>query len=641
MKDELKDLVVVKRTGQRVAFNGTKIAIAIGKGFDSVYENADVKDVNKVYERVLETIARDYKTRKTINVEDIQNIIEESLKNTGYIDVYNSFSNYRVRRAKSRDVFSIRPQHKFVKAMEKIGYLANEANDQKPNELVDSFAKVISREFATAYLIEGKVEKAIEEGTIAINGLSSYTFGTPCSSNLNIDFSEIKTTKKFFNELIQTIILVESDQYQEQALMNFDYILATRILNDFKEIFLEEFINNLSINGLDAFINKTKIEEVLKQLTNIEDNDFLKVELKNNVLQNIFDMTYNEVINKLHKLLKDNFEKMFDILDSILKRNLVICFDNDDSFVSKMVITNYFDVLKPTSRIITNIFITNNEEINKILFEKMKSNKIHFIFSKNHSVNYFSSGICVFNNINGSCTSKGRIINSISTINLARLALKNNSTSEFFKELDNVVELAKNALIQRFEIQSSKTKDNYNVLFNKGLVYDSEKLEDGQKVRKVLRNGAFVIGFVGLVEAVFLLNKKEDNKLKYEDFELLTKVIKTMNKKCESLTNDLKLNFIVAEIYDEKIINSFIRIDKSVFGSTKTINKSCYEPVTEFINQSKLNFDTQLTLQAKYQNLASAMCRINLKNADLKKFLKLLSDLEASKIKYVEVKYDN
>ena len=35
-KDLLEELVVVKRSGQRVNFNDTKIALAVKKGFDSV-----------------------------------------------------------------------------------------------------------------------------------------------------------------------------------------------------------------------------------------------------------------------------------------------------------------------------------------------------------------------------------------------------------------------------------------------------------------------------------------------------------------------------------------------------------------------------------------------------------------------------
>ena len=44
------DIVVLKRSGQRVNFNETKVALAIKKGFDSVYEDYDEKIVNKVVE---------------------------------------------------------------------------------------------------------------------------------------------------------------------------------------------------------------------------------------------------------------------------------------------------------------------------------------------------------------------------------------------------------------------------------------------------------------------------------------------------------------------------------------------------------------------------------------------------------------
>ena len=41
-------------------FNGSKIAIAIKKGFDDIYEDADEVQVNKVYLKVLDQIEKDY-----------------------------------------------------------------------------------------------------------------------------------------------------------------------------------------------------------------------------------------------------------------------------------------------------------------------------------------------------------------------------------------------------------------------------------------------------------------------------------------------------------------------------------------------------------------------------------------------------
>ena len=75
-KNVLNDLTVVKRSGQRVEFNGTKIVVAIKKAFDQVRPLNSEKEINKVYADVLNYINNTYTDRKTINVEDIQDIIE-------------------------------------------------------------------------------------------------------------------------------------------------------------------------------------------------------------------------------------------------------------------------------------------------------------------------------------------------------------------------------------------------------------------------------------------------------------------------------------------------------------------------------------------------------------------------------------
>ena len=64
----LKDLVVVKRSGQRVSFNGAKIAIAIKSAFEDTYEVINEKDINSVYETVLTNIIDNLKTPTTITV---------------------------------------------------------------------------------------------------------------------------------------------------------------------------------------------------------------------------------------------------------------------------------------------------------------------------------------------------------------------------------------------------------------------------------------------------------------------------------------------------------------------------------------------------------------------------------------------
>ena len=87
----LENLTVVKRDGKKVSFNGTKIAVAIKKGFDiipKVYDDDEEeksvyteKDIQKVYQSVINRIEKDYKDSEKIKIEEIQDIIEEQLKN--------------------------------------------------------------------------------------------------------------------------------------------------------------------------------------------------------------------------------------------------------------------------------------------------------------------------------------------------------------------------------------------------------------------------------------------------------------------------------------------------------------------------------------------------------------------------------
>ena len=111
-EEVLENLKVVKRNGKKVNFDTTKVAIAIKKGFDGIGRTEDeeekytTKDVQKIYQSVIKKIVKDYKNEEKIKIEEIQDLIEEMLKKYKYDEVYQSFSEYRERRDKSRQLFS-------------------------------------------------------------------------------------------------------------------------------------------------------------------------------------------------------------------------------------------------------------------------------------------------------------------------------------------------------------------------------------------------------------------------------------------------------------------------------------------------------------------------------------------------------
>ena len=82
LDEKLHELTLIKRDGKRRSFEEGKIALAIKKGFDGV-ENTEytIKDSDKIYEAVLKEITKKYEDKKSIKIEDIQDLIEETLKN--------------------------------------------------------------------------------------------------------------------------------------------------------------------------------------------------------------------------------------------------------------------------------------------------------------------------------------------------------------------------------------------------------------------------------------------------------------------------------------------------------------------------------------------------------------------------------
>ena len=115
LNEMLEDVIVIKRNGKKVPFDGAKIALAIKKGFDSVEVDDDEeekerkytsKDIQKVYGAVLKKIEKDAEEKnKKFKIEEIQDYIENELSSKGYDDVYKSFSEYRERRNQSRESF--------------------------------------------------------------------------------------------------------------------------------------------------------------------------------------------------------------------------------------------------------------------------------------------------------------------------------------------------------------------------------------------------------------------------------------------------------------------------------------------------------------------------------------------------------
>lgn len=615
----LSDLVVVKRSGQRVSFNGTKIAIAIKKAFDNVDVDISLKKVNKVYEDVLCYIKNNYATRKTINVEDIQDIIETKLKENKFYDVYQAFSDYRIKRAASRKAFSIKQQHKFVRAIERI-INENKSVIGKPNDILLDFGKTISCEYTKAYVLDNKFVRAHDDGSIYIHNLDYFNLGNLSSTHLKFDNV---INNNFPLDLIQMAINAKSEIDGEITLSKFDYILVPELISRFKSELKNAIEAYLNIEGFCEYVDVSKIEELIdkENTLNINIGVFDSI-LLNKRVRELIVLAYNASYKKTIEWLSAGIKQLLLHLNNNFQENkkYSISLGTNDSYEGNLINNCYVKQLLEVDYLenLTTIFKirkNNNMELYNKIVETIESGKnvaLSFIESSynddaENEVEYFSNGRRIFENeLYDSRSSIGRMIVASVSVNMGRLGFENKNLKDFYLEFDGMLELAKNVLLSIFENMGNKYKENYRFVFNNNIL-DDDKLENGQKIRKILKKGALNIELVGLFECV--INLEEDLA---KQKELLLKILKFANEKVSKFIDESRLNFILSETSKSRPLKKLMDLDKAIYGIKKGVSdKPNYSRIDRLFNY-KDDINNDFKYIGKYQKMLSGGCLIEI-----------------------------
>ena len=675
-KDFFDDIVVVKRSGQRVSFNDTKVAIAVKKGFDSVYEEYDEKEVNKVKEKVLKYIEKEYKDRKTINVEDVQDAIEKILQDMKYNEVYESFKNYRERRAASREAFVVKQQHKFVKAIESLGLKsATEENSKRENANVDGdgpmgtmlhFGSTVSREFAKAYLMDAKYSRAHDEGTIHIHDLDFWAMGTTTCTQIDLNklfkngFSTghgyLRTPNSINSYSALAAIAIQANQNEQhggQSIPAFDYYMAPGVLKTFKKEFKQALYNLLEFEGFIEFLNFNKIIDIIDKLNTIEFdmNLFDEFTSKNTKVRSIFDNAYKQAFNKTDRQTYQAMEAFIHNLNTMHSRAGAqvpfssVNFGTDTSVEGRMVIKNYllatdaglghgetpifpisifkvkegvnyfkedpnYDLFRLACRVSAKRLFPN------FSFIDSSFNKKYYVEGDfNTEVGYMGCRTRVLANVCGPSVTPSRGNLSFTSINLPRLGIKYGialgertkaDMKGFYKEFDEIIDLVKGQLLQRFECQCSKSKANFKFLLGSGVWLNSEKLDYNSKLRTVLKHGTLSIGFIGLAETLkALLGEHHGESEKAQKLGL--EIIGHLRKRCDEFCEEYNLNFTCLATPAEGLSGRFVAIDRSIYGKIKGVTDRDYYTNSFHVPvYYRTSVKHKLEVEGKYHTLTNA-----------------------------------
>lgn len=425
----------------------------------------------------------------------------------------------------------------------------------------------------------------------------------------------------------------QNDQHGGQSIPFFDYDMSKGVYKTFRKL----YIDNL-LKGLELLAGKNDIEKLKEIVYSTENEIGLKVGLKQedkyktlerekiikefnidpNVATRIQEFAYKEAYKETDKQTYQSMEGFIHNLNTMHSRAGAqvpfssINFGTDTSLEGRMVSKNLLlSMEKGLGNGETAIFPIlifkvkegvnlNESDPNYDLFKlscRVSAKRLFPNFSfldapfnieyyepnnPETEATYMGCRTRVMSNVCGKNEVSGRGNLSFTTINLPRLGIehgiiKNDKTNleDFFKDLDNKIELVIDELLERMEIQGNKKVKNFPFLMGQGIWRDSDKLNYDDKLDEVIKQGTLTLGFIGLAECLIALIGKHHGESE-EAQKLGLKIISHMRKRMDEATDRYKLNFSLIATPAEGLSGRFTDIDKGIYGEIKGITDKEY-----------------------------------------------------------------
>lgn len=612
-----------KRDGRIVRFNQEKIHEAVLKAF--IAAGKDIKKVDEVTTRALKHIDMKYKD-VVPSVENVQDEVERALIGLNHTEVAKSYILYREERSKVRDRNTrlMRTFQDIAFSKSNDSDLKREnanINGDTPMGAMLKYGSEGAKEFNKIFVLNPKHAKAHEEGLIHIHDLDFLTLTlTCCQIDLTKLFTDgfqtghgslrepqdIKTYAALACIAIQSN---QNDQHGGQSVPKFDYDMAVGV----RKTYIRHFKNNLAkafkFYGieLDAKELVTKIEgahQISPKLGDRTIDAYIKPYLedeieKDRILEFATKEAYDETVRDTYQAM----ESLIHNLNTMHSRAGAqvpfssINYGTDTSNEGRLVIES---ILKATQRGLGNgetpifpiqIFKVKKGvnfkegEVNYDLFKLAMETSAKRLFpnfsfqdapfnkqyykenNPNTEIAYMGCRTRVIGNVfdpeNEVVTGRGNL--SFTSINLPRLAIMHKQENEFFKALDETMDLVIEQLLERFDIQKALHVYNFPFLMGQGVWTGSDKLQPNDTIEEVIKHGSLAVGFIGLAETLKVLIGK--HHAEDEEAQALgLKIVSFMREKMDKTALKYKLNFSLIATPAEGLSGRFVNMDKKKFG---------------------------------------------------------------------------
>ena len=530
------------------------------------------------------------------------------------------------------------------------------------------YGSTVSKEFAKSYLMKKKFSDAHDDGDIHIHDLDFMPMGTTTCMQIDLGklfkngFStghgHLRSPKDIMSYSALAAIAIQSnqnDQHGGQSIPAFDYYLAPGVLQTFKKQLKQTISDLLDYSGFDTYINMNTIVKEIDKIDTIgiDSSYFEKYIKENEMLKRLFSISIDKSYKKTNRITYQAMEAFVHNLNTMHSRAGAqvpfssINFGTDTTKEGRMVIENYLLAVEAglghseTPIFPISIFKVkegvnyNKEDPNYDLFKlacRVSAKRLFPNFSfidspfnlqyykegdYNTEVGYMGCRTRVMGNHvdPDKSVTPGRGNLSFTSINLPRLGIKHGIATKqrekadmegFYQELGELVELIKDQLLERFEIQCNKRVYNFPFLLGQGVWMDSEKLKPTDRLRKVLKHGTLSIGFIGLAECLkALIGEHHGESAKAQQLGL--EIIGFIRRKCDEYSEKYNLNFTCLATPAEGLSGRFTAMDKAIYGKIKGVtDRNYYTNSFHIPVYFPITIKKKITLEAPYHALTNA-----------------------------------
>ena len=606
-------MIVIKRDGQEVNYNRSKIIVAIGKA------NEEVPEEERISDQEIEEIVSYVETRKRkrILVEDIQDIIEQKLMALGKFDLAKRYIVYRytrelVRRANTTDdsILSLIKNSNKEVMEENSNKNATAASTQR-----DLIAGEVSKDLTKRLLLPEKIAKAHEEGILHFHDADYFVqpIFNCCLINIQdmldngtvMNGKLIESPKSFqvaCTVMTQIISAVASSQYGGQSVDlkhlgkylrkshdKYEKAYRAHFGDEFDDDTIEKLVQDRLKDELKSGVQTIQYQINTLMTTNgqspfvtlflnlDENNEYIEENAM--IVEEILRQRLEGIKNEKGVYVTPAFPKLIYVLD---ENNCLKGGKYD--YITKLAVKCSAKRMYP----------------DYISAKKMRENYEGNVFSCMGCRSFLSP----WKDENGNYKFEGRFNQGVVSLNLPQIGiLAEGDEEKIWSLLEERLALCFEALMCRHHALEGTMSNVSPIHWQYGAI---ARLKPGETIDKLLHNGYSTIslGYIGLYEVTKLMTGVSHTDPKGTDFAL--RLMKRLRLACDTWKLETGIGFGLYGTPAESLCYRFAEIDKKRFGVIPDVTDKGYYTNSYHVDvREKIDAFEKFTFESQFQNISS------------------------------------